>query len=141
QMACLPANAAVRRGIGVACLMQGGFAGGGILGKAWDSVKGIGRWGKELAGDALDKVLEGVDFVAEALKDPSSIFKKVYDAVAGSMPGVGDMVSMAKGAGSKLLSGVVEKAQSLIAPVPDASGSVPVGPMPARSEERRVGRP
>src|SRR5690606_18295147 len=34
----------------------------------------------------------------------------------------GDMVSMAKGAGSKLLSGVVEKAQSLIAPTPDAPG-------------------
>ena len=131
RQAFLAANAAGRRGIGFASLMQGGFAGGGILGKAWDSVKGIGRSAKDLAGDALDKVLEGVDFVAEALKDPSSIFKKVYDAVAGSMPGVGDMVSMAKGAGSKLLSGVVEKAQSLIAPVPDASGSVPVGPMPA----------
>ena len=131
RAAFMAANAAGRRGIGFASLMQGGFAGGGILGKAWDSVKGIGRSAKDLAGDALDKVLEGVDFVAEALKDPSSIFKKVYDAVAGSMPGVGDMVSMAKGAGSKLLSGVIEKAQSLIAPVPDASGSVPVGPMPA----------
>ena len=131
RQAFLAANAAGRRGIGFASLMQGGFAKGGILGKAWDSVKGIGRSAKDLAGDALDKVLEGVDFVAEALKDPSSIFKKVYDAVAGSMPGVGDMVSMAKGAGSKLLSGVVEKAQSLIAPVPDASSSVPVGPMPA----------
>ena len=131
RQAFLAANAAGRRGIGFASLMQGGFAGGGILGKAWDSVKGIGRSAKDLAGDALDKVLEGVDFVAEALKDPSSIFKKVYDAVAGSMPGAGDMVSMAKGAGSKLLSGVVEKAQSLIAPTPDASSSAPVGPMPA----------
>ena len=131
RQAFLAANAAGRRGIGFASLMQGGFAGGGILGKAWDSVKGIGRSAKDLAGDALDKVLEGVDFVAEALKDPSSIFKKVYDAVAGSMPGAGDMVSMAKGAGSKLLSGVIEKAQSLIAPVPDASSSAPVGPMPA----------
>lgn len=122
RQAFLAANAAGRRGIGFASLMQGGFAGGGILGKAWDSVKGIGRSAKDLAGDALDKVLEGVDFVAEALKDPSSIFKKVYDAVAGSMPGAGDMVSLAKGAGSKLLSGVIEKAQSLIAPTPDAPG-------------------
>lgn len=122
RQAFLAANAAGRRGVGFASLMQGGFAGGGILGRAWDSVKGIGRSAKDLAGDALDKVLEGVDFVAEALKDPSSIFKKVYDAVAGSMPGVGDMVSLAKGAGSKLLSGVVEKAKSLIAPTPDAPG-------------------
>src|SRR5690606_35378534 len=127
RQAFLAANAAGRRGIGFASLMQGGFAGGGLLGKAWDSVKGIGRSAKELAGDALDKVLEGVDFVAEALKDPSSIFKKVYDAVAGSVPGVGDMVSLAKGAGSKMLSGVIEKAQSLIMPVPDASGSAPGG--------------
>ena len=131
RQAFLAANAAGRRGIGFASLMQGGFAGGGILGSAWDGIKGVGRSAKELAGDALDKVLEGVDFVAEALKDPSSIFKKVYDAAMGAMPGVGDMVSLAKGAGSKLLSGVIEKAQSLIMPVPDAPGGGAAGPAQA----------
>src|SRR5690606_38217031 len=80
------------------------------------------RSAKDLAGDALDKVLDGIDFVAEAIKDPASIFKKVYDAATGAMPGVGDMVSLAKGAGSKMLNGIVEKAKSLISPAPDYLG-------------------
>ena len=46
RQAFLAANAAGRRGIGFASLMQGGFAKGGILGKAWDSVKGIGQIGR-----------------------------------------------------------------------------------------------
>ncbi|MGP5098401.1 tape measure protein [Brachybacterium alimentarium] len=109
RSAFMAANAAGRRGVGFASLMEGGFAGGGILGKAWNGVKGIGGKAKDLAGDALDKVLDGVDFVAEALKDPSSIFKRVYDAVTAKMPGIGGVVDMAKGAGSKMLKGVVDK--------------------------------
>lgn len=122
RAAFLAANAAGRRGIGFASLMQGGFAKGGILGRAWDGIKGVGRSAKDLAGDALDKVLDGIDFVAEAIKDPASIFKKVYDAATGAMPGVGDMVALAKGAGSKMLNGIVEKAKSLISPAPDYPG-------------------
>src|SRR5690606_24843835 len=53
RAAFLAANAAGRRGIGFASLMQGGFAGGGILGRAWDGIKGVGRSAKDLAGDAL----------------------------------------------------------------------------------------
>ena len=116
RAAFMAANAAGRRGVGFASLFGGGFAGGGILGKAWEGVKGAGRAAKDLAGDALDKVLDGVDFVAEALKDPSSIFKKVYNAVAGVMPGAGGFLDVAKGVGSKLLNGVIDKAKGIIAP-------------------------
>ena len=83
RAAFLAANAAGRRGIGFASLMQGGFAGGGIwdgikggASKAWKGTKNVAGKAKDLAGDALDKVLDGVDFVAEALKDPASIFRK-----------------------------------------------------------------
>lgn len=107
RAAFLAANAAGRRGIGFASLMQGGFAGGGI----WDGIKGgaskAWKGTKNLAGDALDAVLDGADFVAEALKDPASIFKKVYDAVARQMPGAGGFLDVAKGAGGKLLDGVI----------------------------------
>lgn len=96
-------RAALSGGSSLASLMGGaGFAGGGILGDAW-------RGAKNLAGDALDKVLDGVDFVAEALKDPSSIFTKVYDAVVGNMPGVGAVMGLAKGAGKDVLDGVIAK--------------------------------
>lgn len=131
RAAFLAANAAGRRGVGFASLMQGGFAGGGVwdsvkggASKAWSGTKKVAGKAKDLAGDALDKVLDGVDFVAEALKDPSAIFKKVYNAVVGKMPGVGNVVDMAKGAGSKLLTGVIDKVKGAIAPsieMPDLS--------------------
>ena len=134
RAAFMAANAAGRRGIGFASLMQGGFAKGGILGRAWEGVKGAGRAAKDLAGDALDKVLEGVDFVAEAIKDPKSIFTKVYDAVIGNIPGAGLWIDMAKSTGKKVLDGVVNSV--LGAFVPD--GSQDVGPMPAGASQ--IGR-
>lgn len=131
RAAFMAANAAGRRGVGFASLMQGGFAGGGIwegvkgsASKAWKGTKRVAGKAKDLAGDALDKVLDGVDFVAEALKDPSSIFKKVYNAVVGKMPGAGGFLDVAKGAGSKLLTGVIDKVKGVIAPsveMPDLS--------------------
>src|SRR5699024_2137261 len=111
--------------------MQGGFAGGGIwdgvkggASKAWQGTKSVAGKAKDLAGDALDKVLDGVDFVAEALKDPASIFRKVYNAVVGKLPAAGFVTEAAKGAGSKLLTGVIDKAKGTIAPsfeMPDLS--------------------
>ena len=131
RAAFLAANAAGRRGIGFASLMQGGFAGGGIwdgvkggASKAWQGTKNVAGKAKDLAGDALDKVLDGVDFVAEALKDPASIFRKVYNAVVGKIPAAGLMTDAAKGAGSKLLTGIIDKAKGIIAPsfeLPDLS--------------------
>src|SRR5699024_8710734 len=131
RAAFLAANAAGRRGIGFASLMQGGFAGGGIwdgvkggASKAWQGTKNVAGKAKDLAGDALDKVLDGVDFVAEALKDPASIFRKVYNAVVGKIPAAGLMTEAAKGAGSKLLTGIIDKAKGIIAPsfeLPDLS--------------------
>ena len=131
RAAFLAANAAGRRGIGFASLMQGGFAGGGIwdgikggASKAWQGTKNVAGKAKDLAGDALDKVLDGVDFVAEALKDPASIFRKVYNAVVGKIPTAGLMTEAAKGAGSKLLTGIIDKAKGIIAPsfeMPDLS--------------------
>src|SRR5699024_2435449 len=68
RAAFMAANAAGRRGIGFASLMQGGFAGGGIwdgikggASKAWQGTKNVAGKAKDLAGDALDKVLGGVD--------------------------------------------------------------------------------
>ena len=127
RAAFMAANAAGRRGIGFASLMQGGFAKGGILGRAWEGVKGAGRAAKDLAGDALDKVLEGVDFVAEAIKDPKSIFTKVYDAVIGNIPGAGLWIDMAKSTGSKVLNGVIDSVLGAFG----SGGSQDVGPMPA----------
>ena len=131
RAAFLAANAAGRRGIGFASLMQGGFAGGGIwdgikggASKAWKGTKNVAGKAKDLAGDALDKVLDGVDFVAEALKDPASIFRKVYNAVVGKIPAAGLVTEAAKGAGSKLLTGIIDKAKGIIAPsfeMPDLS--------------------
>lgn len=106
-------RAALSGGSSLASLMGGeGFAGGGILGDAW-------RGAKSLAGDALDKVLDGVDFVAEALKDPSSIFTKVYDSVVGNMPGVGAVLDVAKGAGKDILDGVIAKVLGSLGPSGD----------------------
>src|SRR5690606_30652273 len=99
----------------------------GILGRAWEGVKGAGRAAKDLAGDALDKVLEGVDFVAEAIKDPKSIFTKVYDATIGNIPGAGLWIDMAKSTGKKVLDGVVNSVLGAFGP----GGSQDVGPMPA----------
>ena len=127
RAAFMAANAAGRRGIGFASLMQGGFAKGGILGRAWEGVKGAGRAAKDLAGDALDKVLDGVDFVAEAIKDPKSIFTKVYDAVIGNIPGAGLWIDMAKSTGKKVLDGVVNSVLGAFGP----DGSQDVGPVPA----------
>src|SRR5699024_574324 len=114
-----------------ASLMQGGFAGGGIwdgikggASKAWQGTKNVAGKAKDLAGDALDKVLDGVDFVAEALKDPSSIFKKVYNAVIGKIPAAGLVTDMAKGAGKSILDGAIAKVKDMIAPsieMPDLS--------------------
>lgn len=123
KAAFLAVNAAARRGIGFSDLMGGGFAGGGI----WDGVKGIGRRAKEIAGDALDKVLEGVDFVAEAIKDPSAMFTKVYDAVIGSIPAAGLVTDVAKASGKKLVDGIVSTVLGAFGPGSDAD----VGPMPA----------
>ena len=131
RAAFLAANAAGRRGIGFASLMQGGFAGGGVwdsvkggASKAWSGTKKVAGKAKDLAGDALDKVLDGVDFVAEALKDPSSIFKKVYNAVIGKIPAAGLVTDMAKGAGKSILDGAIAKVKDMIAPsieMPDLS--------------------
>ena len=109
RAAFMAANAAGRRGVGFASLFGGGFAGGGILGRAWDGAKG-------LAGDALDKVLGGVDFVAEALKDPAGIFTRLYDSVVGKMPGAGLVGDAAKGAAKKLLNGVIDTVKGALAP-------------------------
>lgn len=103
RSAFMAANAAGRRGVGFASLMGGGFAGGGILGKAWNGAK-------DWAGDALDTVLDGADFVAEAIKDPKSILTKLYDEVTKGFPGAGVMLDAAKGAGTKLLNGIIGKA-------------------------------
>lgn len=116
RAAFLAANAAGRRGIGFASLMQGGFAGGGIFGDAWRGAKG-------LAGDALDKVLEGVDFVAEAISDPMSMFTRVFDAVIGNIPAAGLVTDVAKASGKQLLDGV-------IGAVTGAFGGGDVGPPP-----------
>src|SRR5699024_11096686 len=70
---------------------------------------------KDIAGDAPDKVLDGVDYVAEALKDPASIIRKVYNAAVGKIPAVGLMTAAAKGAGSKLLTGIIDEAKDIIA--------------------------
>ena len=123
KAAFLAVNAAARHGIGFSDLMGGGFARGGI----WDGVKGIGRRAKEIAGHALDKVLEGVDFVAEALADPKAMFTKVYDAVIGSIPAAGLVTDVAKASGKKLVDGIVSTVLGAFGPGSDAD----VGPMPA----------
>ena len=108
RAAFLAVNAAGRRGVGFADHLGGGFAGGGI----WDGIKGgaskAWKGAKGLAGDALDKVLDGADFVAEALKDPAGIFTRLYDSVVGKMPAAGLMGDAAKGVGKKLLNGVID---------------------------------
>lgn len=111
--------------------VTGGFAGGGIVdwvkdkgSTAWKGTKRVASSAKDLAGDALDKVLDGVDFVAEALKDPSSIFKKVYDAVIGKIPAAGLVTDVAKASGKKVLDGAIDKVKEMVAPsvsMPDIS--------------------
>lgn len=131
RAAFLAANAAGRRGVGFASLMAGGFAGGGIwdgvkstAGDAWNGAKDVGRNVKDFAGDALDKVLDGADFVAEALADPSSIFKRLFEEVAGNIPGAGLMVDAAKGVGKKLVDGLISKATGAIGASFDVSGAL-----------------
>src|SRR5699024_12694660 len=66
RAAFLAANAAGRRGNGFASLLQGGFAGRGIwdgvkggASKAWKGTKSPAGNAKDLAANALDKVLDG----------------------------------------------------------------------------------
>lgn len=112
-------SAALQGGTSLASLMGGGFAGGGIFGDVW-------RGAKSLAGDALDKVLEGVDFVAEAISNPRSMFDKVFNAVIGKIPGAGLVTDMAKGAGTKILDGIVDSVLGSFGPGSDGD----IGPIP-----------
>lgn len=125
KAAFLAVNAAARRGVGFSDMLTGaaGFAGGGILGKAW-------KGAKDLAGHALDKVLDGIDFVAEAIKDPKGIFAKVFNAVAGEIPGAGFAFDAAKQAGKNLLDGIVEQVTGAFT-TPAADGGMAVGEPPA----------
>ncbi len=124
RAAFLAVNAAARRGVGFSDMLTGatGFAGGGILGKAW-------KGARDLAGHALDKVLDGIDFVAEAIKDPKGIFTRVFNAVAGEIPGAGFAFDAAKQAGKKLLNGIIEQVTGAFT-TPAADGGTAVGKPP-----------
>ncbi|WP_140398442.1 phage tail protein [Brachybacterium massiliense] len=130
--------------------VTGGFAGGGIVdwvkdtgSKAWKGTKKAAGTAKDLAGHALDKVLDGVDFVAEALRDPAGIFKKVYDAVIGKIPAAGLVTDVAKASGKRVLDGAIAKVKEMIAPsieMPDLSGIKAGGSLAmARSIARSFG--
>lgn len=81
-------NAAARSGgvNGVKSFLGGGhqaLAGGGFVSRLWDGAR-------DLAGDALDTVLRGFDFVSEAMSDPAKALTKIVDAMLGKMPGNGN---------------------------------------------------
>lgn len=116
-------NAAARTGgvSGVQSFLGGGghqaYAGGGII-------KGLWNGAKDLAGDALDKVLAGFDFVSEALADPGAALKKVADAALGPMPGSGVFRDTVKAVPSK----IVDMIGDALSGVGDVLGGAPIGP-------------
>lgn len=130
----LAANAAGRRGVGLADYMAGikGFAGGGILDK-------VGS----VAGDILDggkKLLKGAwDFVS----DPVGAFKGLVGGLFKKIPGAGFFKELALGVGKKILDGVVNKVQSVFSPAsnPDAAPvSVPPGASRSLGYAQKVAR-
>lgn len=78
-----------------------GYAGGGFVGKAWNGIKQAG-------GDVLDKVMEGFDFVAEAMADPKGAFTKLLNGFGSAVPGAGAFRDIAMSVPAKIADAIAE---------------------------------
>ncbi|PZE34015.1 phage tail tape measure protein [Curtobacterium sp. MCSS17_006] len=118
RSAFLAANAAGRRGVGFASLLQGGYAKGGVVKKSSGSDGGNGKgllsgakaawnWTKGAAGAAWDWTKNAAETASQVVSDPMGTLGKLVKSVIGNIPGAGGMVDAAAGMGNKLLSGAV----------------------------------
>jgi TP901 family phage tail tape measure protein len=118
RSAFLAANAAGRRGVGFASLLQGGYAKGGVVKKSSGSDGGNGNgllsgakaawnWTKGAAGAAWDWTKNAAETASQVVSDPMGTLGKLVKSVIGNIPGAGGMVDAAAGMGNKLLSGAV----------------------------------
>lgn len=93
------------------------FKDGGVLGSLWGKAKSV-------AGDALDTLLDGWDFVTEAVSDPGGALKKVAQTMLKGMPGSGAFKELVTGVPTKIASVIGEKLSGL-------GGVLGGGPIPA----------
>lgn len=120
RSAFLAANAAGRRGVGFASLLQGGYAKGGVVGADGGNGNGLlsgakaaWNWTKGAAGAAWDWTKNAAETASQVVSDPMGTLGKLVKSVIGNIPGAGGMVDAAAGMGNKLLSGAVSALKNM----------------------------
>ncbi|MCS6578260.1 phage tail tape measure protein [Curtobacterium poinsettiae] len=124
RSAFLAANAAGRRGVGFASLLQGGYAKGGVVKKSSGSDGGNGNgllsgakaawnWTKGAAGNAWDWTKNAAETASQVVSDPMGTLGKLVKSAIGGIPGAGRMVDVAGGMGTKLLDGAVSALKAM----------------------------
>ncbi|MBF4613745.1 tape measure protein [Curtobacterium sp. VKM Ac-1376] len=99
-----------RLGVGrLQAIANNGYANGGLVGAAsssWD-------WLKGKAGKAWDWTKNAAETAKSIVSDPTGTLGKLVKGMIGKVPGAGAMLDMAKGVGSKVLSGVIDKIKGI----------------------------
>jgi hypothetical protein len=86
-----------------------GYANGGLVGAAtgaWDWIAGK-------AGKAVDWAKDAAGTAASVVSDPMGTIGALVKGAIGKIPGAGGMLDVAKGLGSKVLTGVIDKLKGL----------------------------
>lgn len=90
-------------------IARNGYANGGLV----TAASGAWDWLAGKAGKAWNWAQDAAGTAASVISDPMGTLGKLVNGMLGSVPGAGGMLQLAKGVGSKILSGVIEKLQGL----------------------------
>lgn len=119
-------------------IARNGYAGGGFVSDAKKNVSAGWDWLAGKASKAWDWTKNAAETAKSIVSDPMGTLGKLVKKLIGTVPGAGAMLDVAKGAGRKVLAGVIDKIKG-ISDAGDFGGNGDNGQIPSSALAKASG--